>query len=126
MKVIKLADLKNTDRQVDCPNKGFTSFRFLLERDNMGFTLTKTLIPKGIDQHWHYKNHLEACYCISGRGLLTNVVTDQQYMIEKDTMYALNLNDDHFFKAFEDTELICVFNPPLKGREVHKEDGSYE
>ena len=38
----------------------------------------------------------------------------------------LDKNDAHYFEAFEEVTLICVFNPPLTGKEVHQEDGSYE
>jgi len=112
---------------VKCPNGGFESFRFLLENDKMGFTITKTVIsPMKGEQFWHYKNHLEACLCISGYGRLVNIETDESYTIEPGTMYALDKNDAHTFEAYEEVVLICVFNPPLTGKEVHKNDGSYE
>lgn len=125
MKVIHINEITGTDRQVDCPKGGFTSLRFLLDQDKMGFTITKTLIPVGDKQHWHYKNHLEACFCIAGSGTLTNVETGETHPINKDVLYVLDNNDEHYFQAHEDVELICVFNPPLQGREVHKGDGSY-
>ncbi len=126
MKVIKLKDLENTDRQVTCPNGGFVSNRILLESDGMGYTMTKTVIPAGEKQYWHYKNHLESCYCVSGKGILTDVITGDEHVIEKDTTYVLDNNDAHFFQASEEVILICVFNPPLKGKEIHNADGSYE
>ena len=125
MKIIKLKDIKNTEREVRCPKGGFVSYRFLLERDGMGFSLHKTFIPKGDSQHWHYKNHLEACYCLSGRGYLTDLATGERHEIKKDVLYVLNDHDDHEFKALEDVTLISIFNPPVKGNEVHDENGSY-
>lgn len=106
--------------------KGFTSIRVLLEKDNMGFSLHKTIIPKGGPYHWHYKNHLEACYCISGSGIITNLDNDSIFNIEVDSIYILDNNDNHTFEAIEDTVLISIFNPPVKGNEIHKKDGSYE
>lgn len=125
MKVVKLSEIKNTLREVKCPKGDFTSFRFLLEKDNMGFSMTKTVIDAGVTATWHYKNHLEACYCVSGKAILVNNETKEYFSIEADCMYALDKNDCHTFMAIEDTILICVFNPPLTGLEVHKEDGSY-
>lgn len=125
MQIVKVADLKGTDRQVTCPNGGFISNRILLESDGMGYSLTKTIIPPGEEQHWHYKNHLESCYCVSGKGLLTDLETGKFHWIYPDTTYVLDKHDDHLFEACEETVLICVFNPPLKGREVHQKDGSY-
>lgn len=126
MKVIHLSDVAGTEREVRCPKGGFTSYRFILERDGMGFSIHKTAIPKGVEQHWHYTRHLEACYCVSGRGFLTDLATGVKYEVVPDVLYALDQNDDHTFQALEDTVLISVFNPPVKGSEVHKEDGSYE
>lgn len=125
MKVKRLDDMATVGREIHCPKGGFVSSRFLLESDGMGFTLTHTFIPKGMPQTWHYKNHLEACYCISGEAVLGNMETGEKFKIEPGTMYALDKHDKHLFMALEDTCLICVFNPPLKGEEVHGEDGSY-
>lgn len=125
MKVVYLSDIENTDREVHCPNNGFTSFRYLLEKDGMGFSLHKTVIPAGPPQHWHYKYHKEACYCVSGRGTLTNLTTGERYGIFPGACYVLDNHDDHTFQAFDNVVLISVFNPPVTGTEVHMADGSY-
>lgn len=101
------------------------SNRILLASDGMGFSLTKTVIRPGEKKFQHYKSHLEACYCVSGLAELTNAETGQKFTIMPDTTYVLDKNDPHFFEAFKETVLICVFNPPLKGMETHQEDGSY-
>jgi len=126
MKIVKIADITGTEREVKCPNGGFTSNRILLESDGMGFGMTKTVIPPNGAQHWHYTNHLESCYCVSGKGELTNLATGEKHLIEPDTTYVLDRHDDHTFEAFETVTLICVFNPPLVGLEVHQADGSYQ
>lgn len=125
MKVIRTHEL-DADRVVECPNGGFVSNRILLESDRMGYSMTKTVIPVGRVNRWHYKHHLESCYCVSGKGLLTNETTGEYWAIAPDTTYVLDGNEPHTFEALEEVTLICVFNPPLQGREVHKEDGSYE
>lgn len=124
MKVIKTSEL-NESRVIKCPKEGFVSNRIILKDDGMGFGLTKTIIPVGEKQFWHYKNHLESCYCVSGKGELTNKETGEKFIIEPDVTYVLDNNDPHYFEAFEEVTLICVFNPPLTGKEVHQEDGSY-
>jgi L-ectoine synthase len=92
----------------------------------MGYSLTRTVVPKNGKQFWHYKNHLETCYCVSGLGILTNTLTNEIYYITSGKAYVLDLHDPHTFEAIDDeVELICVFNPPLKGNEIHKKDGSY-
>lgn len=126
MKIVNVKNLANTERHVKCPKGGFESFRALLERDGMGFSLHKTVIPKGEPQHWHYKYHLEACYCIEGEGEITNLETGEKHTIKPDVVYVLDKHDDHLFQAFTNrVVLISVFNPPVKGGEVHREDGSY-
>lgn len=123
MKVVTIRELTGTKRHVK--GVGFDSIRVLLEKDNMGFSLHKTIIPKGEARHWHYKNHLEACYCIQGKGILKNLETGIEYEIIPDTTYILDNHDDHTFQAIEDVILISVFNPPVTGNEIHNADGSY-
>jgi len=124
MKVIDIKKL-NKKRIVKCPKGGFISNRILLESDKMGYTMTKTVVPVKEKQFWHYKNHLETCYCIAGSGMLTNAKTNEGFFVSPDVVYVLDKNDPHYFEAFEECTLICVFNPPLTGKEVHDEDGSY-
>ena len=125
MKILHTKDLPQ-ERVVHCPKGGFVSHRILLDKDNMGYTMTKTVIPPTGRQFWHYKNHLESCYCVSGRGVVTDIESGEEYVIEPDTTYVLDKNDPHYFEAIEETVLICVFNPPLTGNEVHNDEGIYE
>jgi len=124
MKIVRINQLEETSREVN--GVGFTSMRVLLESDKMGFGLHKTIIPKGGPYHWHYKHHLEACYCIQGSGIIKDLTTGIEHFITKDSCYVLDKNDNHEFEALEDVVLISVFNPPLTGNEIHKKDGSYE
>ena len=127
MKIIDTEKLRGTDRDVRCPHGGFVSLRPLLESDGCGFTATRTIIPKGDPQFWHYKNHIEACYCLKGEGELTDVSSGEKHHIKEGVWYVLDKNDPHEFQALTNSvELLCVFNPPLKGKETHKEDGSYD
>lgn len=128
MKVLKFGDLayyEKEERRAVCPNGGFISYRALLEEDGMGYSVTKTVIPKGDPQFWHYKNHKETCCCIQGHGTLINLASGKEYEVGPDSVYILDKNDPHTFQAHETVVLICVFNPPLKGGELHQEDGSY-
>lgn len=102
---------------------GFESLRYLLERDQMGFSLHLTKIPAGTTKTWHYKHHKEACFCIKG---LAKVYSDgKEHTIKPYSMYALEKGDEHTFTAIEDVELISVFNPPVEGDEIHQADNSY-
>lgn len=126
MKVVTLDEVIESGLAVECPKGGFVSYRYLTQSDGMGFGLHKTMLPKGDVHRWHYKNHLEACFCVSGLALLTNEATGKKFYIRPDSCYVLDKNDPHTFRALTDTVLISVFNPPVKGGELHREDGSYE
>jgi ParB-like chromosome segregation protein Spo0J/quercetin dioxygenase-like cupin family protein len=124
MRVIKTSELPE-NRKVEF--HAGVSNRILLEEDGMGYTMTKTVIsPSAGKVFQHYKNHLETCYCVSGKATLTNTITGEEFSISADTTYVLDKNDPHNFEAHEETTLICTFNPPLTGNEVHQEDGSYD
>jgi L-ectoine synthase len=47
------------------------------------------------------------------------------YKIEPGVIYALDRHDRHFLRAHTRMRLVCVFNPPLSGREVHDAEGVY-
>lgn len=104
---------------------GGTSIRLSNEADKMGFSVCKTLLPKGGPNMWHYKNHLESCYCISGHGELVNLATGERFKIIPGVMYSHDLHEPHTFEAFQDTVLISIFNPPLRGNESHDSEGNY-
>lgn len=123
MKIVKTKQIEGTER--DVRPTGCRSIRLVVADDNMGFGVHKTLIPKGGPHHWHYEHHKEACYCVSGSAILTNLSTGEKHEILPDTIYLLNNHDDHTFEALEDTVLISVFNPPVNGSEVHDENGNY-
>jgi L-ectoine synthase len=119
-----LDEIINTSRHVS--GEGWQSRRILLKSDGMGFSLHDTVIRQGTEQHLHYKHHLEANYCISGRGEVVDVKTGKTYPISPGTLYALDRNDEHILRALDgDLRLVCVFNPPLAGPETHRPDGSY-
>lgn len=122
---MKIIDLNNIEETRKVKFHAGVSNRILLESDGMGYTMTKTVIEPNNKQFQHYKNHLESCYCVSGLATLTNAVTGEEFEIKPDVTYVLDKNDPHYFEAHETTILICVFNPPLKGQEIHQEDGSY-
>ena len=123
---MKIRNVSSPETFVRSPDNAFMSFRLLTKKDGMGFTVCKTVIPKGGPYHWHYKKHLEACYCIQGHGVVTDLANGESYNVSPDTLYVLDNNDDHEFEAFTDVVLVSIFNPPLRGGECHKPDGSYE
>lgn len=119
--------MKTVDIQNVRPVKfnGGNSYRSVLKKDNLGFALMKTVIKKGGPYLWHYKNHKEACYCVSGFGLLTDLETNEKHDIYPGVTYLVDNHQKHTFMAITDVILISVFNPPLKGDETHDQNGNY-
>lgn len=120
MIIRKLSEVTNTERDVAWGNG--QSRRFLLAQDGMGYSLTDTIIDAGTESLLEYKNHLETCYCIEGEGEVEDM-DGNVYPIVPGTMYALDKNDKHYLRAKTTLRLICVFTPPLKGKESHALSG---
>lgn len=116
-------ELKDGPRAVS--DAQWTSVRMLLADDGMGFSFHITTLYAGSEHTFHYKNHFESVYCISGKGSITDLATGETHQIAPGVMYALDQHDKHTVRAEEDLVLACCFNPPVTGTEVHQADGSY-
>ena len=125
MIIRKLSAIKGTANEVTPENGNWTSHRLLLKKDGMGFSMHDTLIRAGTTTKMWYKNHLEAVYCVAGIGEIEALETGLKHKIEDGTLYALDKHDRHVLQAETDLRLICVFNPPLTGQEVHDREGAY-
>ena len=113
----------DTDRVVS--DAEWTSVRMLLANDGMGFSFHITILKAGSEHTFEYKNHFESVYCMQGKGSITDLGTGETHQIVPGVMYALNQHDRHVLRAEEELVMACVFNPPVTGTEVHREDGSY-
>lgn len=123
MIVKHLNDIIGTEDDVD--TKTWNARRLLLRKDGMGFSLHDTIIKEGTETYIWYANHLEAVYCISGEGEIEDLDHNITYPITPGTMYALNGHEKHYLRAKKEMRMVCVFNPPVTGREVHDENGVY-
>lgn len=124
MIVRDVKDVIGTEREVRTEN--WMSRRVLLKSDGMGFSFHETTIFPGTETHIHYKNHLEAVWCVEGDGEIETVADGKKYAIKPGIVYALNEHDEHYLRGGkEPMRLICVFNPPVSGTEVHDADGVY-
>lgn len=110
---------------LDVRAETWRSRRLLLAKDQMGFSVHDTVLYAGTVTEMHYQNHLEAVYCIEGRAELTDAATGEVHDLRPGTIYALDQHDRHTLRAIEDFRCVCVFNPPITGREVHDEHGVY-
>lgn len=124
MIVRSIEDLKAQGRYQERPGV-WTSSRYLLRDDDVGFTMTQTTIAAGTHQLMEYKNHIEANLIIEGEGVVINVATAEEHELAPGVMYTLDKHDRHEVRAVTDMRIVCVFTPALVGRETHDEDGSY-
>ena len=99
--------------------------RFLLAEDGVGFTVSDIRIEAGEGRQLWYKNHIEANYVIEGEGTLEELDTGITHELRPGVMYCLDKHDRHRLVCKTPMRMICVFNPPLAGGEVHDEDGAY-
>jgi len=123
MIVRKLEDIAGTESNINAKN--WSSRRFLLKKDGMGFSFHDTRIHPGTETSMWYKHHVEAVYCIEGEGELEDLTDGKKYPITSGTLYALNGNEKHILRTQTGLRMICVFNPPLNGNEIHDEEGVY-
>ncbi len=123
MIVRSLSDVDGTDR--DIVFNTWRSRRLVLAKEGVGFSLHDTVIRAGTETTMHYANHVEAVYCVRGEGELTNEVTGEVHPISDGTVYLLDGHERHTVRTISEMRLVCVFNPPVTGNEVHDEDGVY-
>jgi L-ectoine synthase len=122
--VKSLEEIIDTPRDVRGPV--WASRRFLLAEDGVGFTLNETTTEAGSEQVLWYKYHVEANYVIEGEGEVENLATGEVFPLGPGSLYVLDAHERHRLKSFSRMRLLCVFTPPLTGRETHDEDGAYE
>jgi L-ectoine synthase len=130
MIVRRLEDLVGTDADVEGHDRDqargtWRSRRLLLARDGVGFSLHDTVLFAGTSTTMRYANHVEAVYVIEGSGKLRDLETGDVHALTPGTMYLLNGGERHTLDVEQDLRCVCVFNPPVTGREVHDADGTY-
>jgi L-ectoine synthase len=109
----------------DVHGDGWRSQRLLLRDDEMGFSLSETTVEAGAELRLHSRHPLEACYCISGSAEIEELETGARHAIGPGTVYALDRHDRHVLRVTGELHLVCVFTPPLSGRETHDAEGGY-
>lgn len=123
MIVRRLAELEGTERDVRAET--WSSRRLLLAGDGQRFSLHDTVIHAGTTTEMWYRHHVEAVYCIEGEGTLVDRSTGEEHRLEPGTMYLLDGHEPHTVHARTRLRMVCVFDPPVTGEEVHDADGAY-
>lgn len=123
MIVRNFEDINDTEQDIKTPN--WRSKRLVLARDKVGFSLHETTLYAGTHNEFWYANHIEAVVIVEGEGTVTDLATGEVHELRPGSMYLLNDHDKHQVHPRTDMRTVCVFNPPVTGREVHDENGVY-
>ena len=122
--VKRLDELRAAGREMVVAGGNARSIRALLQEDQLGFTLCDVRIEAGKQNELWYKHHWEANYILHGRGEVSDLSSDEQWVLQPGVMYIVGPEDRHSIEALTDIHLISIFNPPLQGDEQHDEEGT--
>jgi len=121
--VSSVQDLDDTDRDIKTPN--WRSKRVVLAKEGVGFSVHETTLYAGTVNDFWYANHVEAVFVVEGEGELLDKETGETHQLRPGSLYLLDKHDHHQLRPKTQMRTVCVFNPPVTGREVHDEDGVY-
>jgi len=114
-----------TDTDADIKTENWRSKRIVLAKENVGFSVHETTLYAGTVNRFWYANHIEAVFVVEGEGEITDLATGQTHELRPGSLYLLNDHDKHEVRPRTQMRTVCVFNPPITGREVHDEHGVY-
>jgi L-ectoine synthase len=108
----------------DVHGNGWRSVRLFVRDDGLGFSMSETTVAAGAEIQLWYRHHQEACFVIDGEAEITERDTGRVHRIGPGSAYAPQ-HDRHTIRVRSPLRLVCVFNPPLTGRETHDTEGGY-
>ena len=123
MIVRSLLEIEDTERDVRTPH--WRSKRLVLAREQVGFSMHETVLEAGSVNDFGYAHHVEAVFVVSGEGELLDKATGVTYQLGPGSLYLLDGHEPHQLRPKTEMRTVCVFNPPVTGREVHDENGVY-
>lgn len=114
-----------TDTDADIKTENWRSKRIVLAKEGVGFSVHETTLYAGTVSRFWYANHIEAVFVVEGEGEITDLGTGETHQLAPGSLYLLNDHDKHEVRPRTEMRVVCVFNPPVTGREVHDENGVY-
>jgi len=114
-----------TDTESDIKTPNWRSKRIILAKEGAGFSVHETSLYAGRVNDFWYANHIETVFVTSGEGEIEDLATGEVHELRPDTLYLLDDHDKHQVRPKPEIKCVCVFNPPVTGREVHDENGVY-
>nr|AEJ36140.1 ectoine synthase [Prauserella alba] len=114
-----------TDTDADIKTDNWRSKRIVLAKDKLGFLGARDHALRGYRERFWYANHIEAVFITQGEGEVEDKATGEVHQLKPGSIYVLNNADKHQVRPRTEMKTVCVFNPPVTGREVHDENGVY-
>ena len=127
MLIRTMNQLEAKGRVISISHGKASAVRLLTRSDGVGFSVSEARASAGKYSDLWYKNHWEANYVRSGRGVLEDRTTGEKWSLEPGVLYCVGPTDRHRITRNPDEgmRIISVFNPPIIGEETHDEDGAY-
>lgn len=113
------------DTDADIRTENWRSKRIVLAREKAGFSVHETTLYAGTVNDFWYANHVEAVFVFEGEGEILDHGTGETHRLGPGSLYLLDNHDKHQVRPETDMRTVCVFNPPVTGKEVHDENGVY-
>ena len=101
----------------DASGKGWKSRRLLLASEGRPFSLHETTVAAGSKLRFCYEHHSETVHCLKGDATLTEMATGETHSIGPGFLYSVTIGEDHQLDVKEECVFLCIFDPPLRGRE---------
>ena len=127
MLIRTMTELESEGRVISISDGKSSAVRLLTKSDGVGFSVSEARASAGASSDLWYKHHWEANFVRSGRGVLEDRGTGEQWPLAPGVVYCVGPGDRHRVtrEPGEGMRIISVFNPPLVGEETHDEDGAY-
>ncbi len=126
MIVRSFKDIEGTDRHVKAASGTWESKRIVLAKERVGFSLHETVLYAGTETSMWYANHIEAVVCVEGEAELTDDETGRDATRSPPAPCTCSTGTSGTrCGSRTDFRCLCVFNPPVTGREDHDENGVY-
>ncbi|WP_162901399.1 ectoine synthase [Breoghania sp. L-A4] len=113
VKIRSYAERRQDGYLIERPS--WDSVRMALAEDRLGYSLHVTRLHAGDIGAAQYPEHVEAAYCMDGRGTITYGADDEHSRpIEPGVMFVLDQHDRYRMHVSEPMTLLCVFTPAFE------------
>lgn len=118
-----LPEAEQTERHI--VGEDWETVRLLLKEDSMGFSFSITTVYPNTEAPLWYRHHQEAVFILEGEGEVECLEDGKIYPLKPGTFYTLDKHEQHILRVKTKMRAVCIFNPPLYGKEMFDEEGTY-